>query len=369
MSTRALRPCGRLDRHVVGLFLASYATAFLIVVGLFLVLDMASNLNDFLAPRAGRAAPTSAIVRYYALSVPFLYVQLSPFVTMVAGLFSVARLVRHQETVAAMAAGVSLRRLLAPLLLCGALCGAGSWFLREGLSGRPLESREALLHLLERKEPERVVGNLWVRDGKGGVAHLDKLRPAVGSPSRAVVEGFEAQLMNAREWTTVKADAAIWDSERRAWKLVNGTRRAMHGQGGVEAIERLEGMEFSPGLALSYHRARAAPLELSFEQTLELSRRDPDNTDYQTLLQYQFTFPLANFVLLLVGLPLLLRHERGQGGRGVLLAALCALLYFCTDFVCRTLGLEGTLQPELAAWLPVLLFGAFGLALYDGIRT
>jgi lipopolysaccharide export LptBFGC system permease protein LptF len=31
--------------------------------------------------------------------------------------------------------------------------------------------------------------------------------------------------------------------------------------------------------------------------------------------------------------------------------------------------LEGRLQPELAAWLPVLLFGALGLASYDGIRT
>ncbi|MEY2746741.1 MAG: hypothetical protein RL112_1783 [Planctomycetota bacterium] len=369
MSDRVLRPLGRLDRHVVGLFLASYATAFLVVVGLFLVLDMAGNLNDFLAPRDGRNAPVSAIARYYLLSLPFLYVQVAPFVTMVAGLFSVARLVRHQETVAAMAAGVSLRRMLAPLLVCGALCGAGSWSLREALAGRPLEAREALLHLLERKETERVVGNLWVRDGKGGVVHLDSLRPATGSPPRAVVEGFEAQLMNAREWTTVKADAAIWDSDRRTWTLVNGTRRAMHGQGGVEAVAFLDGIEFSPELALSYHRARAAPLELSFEQTLELSRRDPDNTDYQTLLQYQFTFPLANFVLLLVGLPLLLRHERGQGGRGVLLAALCALLYFCTDFVCRTLGLEGRLQPELAAWLPALLFGALGLSLFDGVRT
>lgn len=368
-TSRSLRPFGRLDRYTSSLFLASYATALLIVVGLFLVLDMAGNLDEYLSERDGRSVGVLDIVRYYALSLPFLYVQVAPFVTLVAGMFAVTRLVRHQETVAAMAAGVSLRRLLLPILGLGLLCSAFVWQLRETLAGKPLELRETQRHYLVKKTHERVVENLWIRDGGGGVVLLPRLRPHTGPEGLAVVEGLEAQLMNAREWTIVRADRAVWDEKARLWRLEGGTRRLLQGERPPEAVDRLDGVQFTPSLALIYERARAAPLELSFEQAKELSRRDPDNIVYQTLLQYHVTFPLANLVLLLVGLPLLMRHERAQGLRGVTWAALAALIYFCMDFICRNLGLQGTLQPELSAWLPTLTFGALGLALMDSLRT
>ena len=368
MMSRSLLPFGRLDRHVARLFVASYLTALLIVVGLFLVLDMAGNLDEFLSPRDGRTASGLAVVRYYALSLPFLYVQVAPFVTLVAGMFAVTRLVRHQETVAAMAAGVSLRRWLVPILLLGLVSSGVVWQLRETLAGRPLEMRESLHHYLVKKDYNLVVENLWIRDGKGGVVGLPRFLPR-GEAGAPVVEGLDAYLMNAREWTSVRANRAVWDEAQQAWILEGGTRRALQGDQPAERVTRLEGLEFTPSLALTYQRARQAPLELSFEQAKELSRRDPDNIVYQTLLQYHVTFPLANFVLLLVGLPLLLRHERSHGARGVLWASLAALLYFSMDFVCRNLGLQGTLQPELSAWLPTLTFGALGVALIDSIRT
>ena len=41
-------------------------------------------------------------------------------------------------------------------------------------------------------------------------------------------------------------------------------------------------------------------------------RRDPTDTSYQTLWHYHLTFPLANLILLLVGIPLMFNYERGK---------------------------------------------------------
>lgn len=244
-TSRSLRPFGRLDRYTSSLFLASYATALLIVVGLFLVLDMAGNLDEYLSERDGRSVGVLDIVRYYALSLPFLYVQVAPFVTLVAGMFAVTRLVRHQETVAAMAAGVSLRRLLMPILLLGLLCSGFVWQLRETLAGKPLDLREAQRHYLVKKTRERVVENLWIRDGGGGVVLLPRLRPHTGPEGVAVVENLEAQLMNAREWTIVRADRAVWDDLSRVWRLEGGTRRLLQGDRAPEQVARLDGVQFT----------------------------------------------------------------------------------------------------------------------------
>ena len=78
MSGRRLRLFGRLDRYVGGLFVNSYATALFLVVGLFLILDMASNLDDYLEPWPdGTRASNLLIVWYYLLDLPFLFLQVA----------------------------------------------------------------------------------------------------------------------------------------------------------------------------------------------------------------------------------------------------------------------------------------------------
>src|SRR5260221_319723 len=152
MTRRGLRIGGRLDRYVGWLFVSSYATAFLLVVGLFVILDMASNLDAYVeAWPGGGHAPSFLIIRYYLLDIPFLFLQIAPFVTLVAGLFTVSKLLRVNETVAALAAGVSSWRLLAPVFLLGALCGFGMFGLSEVASRSLADRRDALRYVLDNK--------------------------------------------------------------------------------------------------------------------------------------------------------------------------------------------------------------------------
>jgi hypothetical protein len=135
VSGRWLKWGGRLDRYVGALFVSSWATALLLLVGLFLILDLSSNLDEYLeAWPDGTRAPTFLIVRYYLLNVPFVFLQVGAFVTLVAGLFTVSKLLKHNETIAA--AGRRRQRAppAAPVFLGGALVGgadcsacASSW--------------------------------------------------------------------------------------------------------------------------------------------------------------------------------------------------------------------------------------------------
>ena len=60
----------RLDRYVLAHFIASYASALGLLLGLFLVLDMASNLDDWLEPWAdGSTVERGVIGRYYLMQL------------------------------------------------------------------------------------------------------------------------------------------------------------------------------------------------------------------------------------------------------------------------------------------------------------
>jgi len=105
-------------------------------------------------------------------------------------------------------------------------------------------------------------------------------------------------------------------------------------------------------------------LELSYSETKELARRDPTNRSYLMLMQYDFSFPISNVVLLCIGLPYLMRRSRGKPIEGVIAGSVLCIFYFATDFVLKNLGLQGELDPYLAAWLPIVGFGSLGLASY-----
>ncbi len=366
---------GRLDRYVGWTFASSYVTALFVVMGLFVIMDMASNLDDYLEPWPdGSSASSTTIVLYYLFNTPILFLQAAPFITLIAGLFTLTRMLSSNEVGAVLAAGVSGRRLLLPIFLGGFVAMSGMVVLREASTNTVLPVRDSLHYVLEEQSTDRVFKMLRMRDLSGSILRFMEYRPgSEGQPAEG--DGMLLVRREGAEWPWfVKAEHATYTERNGEWGLaLEGGKRTEETESrkivtNVDWVAQAD-FEFSPGQALTYQRARRNPLELSFVEAMELARRDPDNVVYQTLMQYHLTFPLANLVLLLVGLPLMFRHDRGRGLEGVFKGLLLCLFFFAADFVCRNLGVQGALDPLLASWLPVLLFGSVGVVLFDGIRT
>jgi len=352
-----------MDRYVAVLFLSSYATALLLVVGLFWIIEMAGDLEDFLEPGPGGArVPTTLVLHYYMLQLPYLFLQVAPFVTLVAGVFTVNRLLRGNEVVAVLSAGVSAHRMLMPIAAGGLLATAGMFVVREWIAVHVADERDSLRYQLENREADRVYRYLQLRDLRGSL-----LRFGEYYPDRQTANDFEAILRGPDGETVYYAESALWKDGR--WVLQGGRRYEIGDTQTKVEVGVFDEPGFTPELAMVYRRARENPLELSFAEVETLIRRDPDDVVYRTLWQYHLTFPLANIVLLLIGVPVMLGYERGRGTERTAMGGLLVLVYFSTDFVCRSLGLGGTLSPLVAAWLPVLLFGSLGVVLYDSMRT
>lgn len=362
---------GRLDRYVGGLFVAAFATALLLVVGLSTIAFLATHLDHFEPWADGTTVPALDVVRFYAFNVPFLYLQVAPFVTVIAALFTLGRMIKSNETVAALAAGVSSQRLLLPVIAAGVLAAGGMFVLREGLTHTLAPQRDALLDLLEEKRREPVYDGVWLKDRLGDVVHVRQFRPSTGEPPVAELRDVEVTSKRRNAYILQRARRAVWTSTPSGprWVLEDGVLEEVDTGKEQRAIRELEGLEFTPRDVLTAIKGYEFPLELSFGQIADLAGRDPDNTEYQTLLQYNLTFPLANVMLLLVALPLMMGRERGRQQVG--LAAGCGLCvtFFFVDFVSRALGMDGSLSPVVSSWLPVLLFGSLGIAMFESMRS
>jgi lipopolysaccharide export system permease protein len=369
MKPRALPLASRLDRYVARLFALSYLAAFLLVVGLFLILDMATNLDDYLTTdKSGHGPPTGLVGEYYLLQLPFLYLQMSPYVTLVAGMFAAARLARNNEIVAALGAGISVRRLLLALYLGATLLAVGMFALREGATRQLGRQRDLVLDRLTERRDLPVLEDLVVRDRRGRPVRLSEY--AVGDASReSEVRGLTARFQEDQLSVAITAPEARYLGGGR-WELDHGLRHEDDGMGRrAIPLQVLEDPRFTPDDVELYWKARDHPLDLSHAELTTLLDREPTNAQYQTLLQYNLTFPLAGLVLLLVGLPFVVVSERGRAGERIARGFFLCMAYFGVDFVARTMGLQGEVGPLVSGWLPLVLFGSLGVVLTASMRS
>jgi lipopolysaccharide export system permease protein len=365
MRVAGLVPFGRLDRYVAALFAGAYATSLLLVVGLVEIFQVASNLDFFEPWPDGRSAPTALIVRFYLLDVPFQFLQVAPFVTVCAGLFAVSKLAKKNEIVAAFNAGVSARRLFAPIFAGGAVAAILMFGLRETATARLGEERDALRQLLDDHVDERVIEDVWLRDVAGNFVHFGQYLP-----DRRLALGVETTARRGPTLRLTSAARAEFDEPSGRWLVVDGRLREETGDVSSERRTAwLEDFSFTPRDVLLTIKGFERPLELSLAEVDSLARRDPDNLAYQTLMQSHLTFPLANLVLLAVALPFLLGRERGRNLEGLVLASLTCVFYFAVDFICRSLGMQGAIPPLLASWLPLVAFGSFGVVQLESVRS
>src|SRR2546423_7828642 len=131
----------RLDRYVVRHFLLAYFYCIAGFISIWFIFDVSDNISTFLDQRISRLL----ILKYYLTQVPQILVILLPVALLLALLFSLGRLSRSNEIVSMLTAGVSLPRILAPLLLIGLLTTAASAALNYSLAPHGEYARKRLL--------------------------------------------------------------------------------------------------------------------------------------------------------------------------------------------------------------------------------
>jgi len=166
-----------LRRYILREHTGPFVAAMAVLTGLMLLNQLARRFGDLV----GKGLPWYVIGEVFALSIPFIIAMTMPMAVLVAVLYAFSRLTGDNEITAFKAGGVSLRRLMVPVLIAASvLAGAMVAFNDKILP----ESNHALRQLLTdigRKQPtfelqERVVnavapGKLYLQ-----AARIDRMR-------------------------------------------------------------------------------------------------------------------------------------------------------------------------------------------------
>ena len=125
-----------IDRYVFSSFLRNYLISFMVLIGMYVVLDMVFHFDELVdvdaTAQAGALANTLGmlwnILDYYFYQSFLFFVHLSGIIPVVAAAFTLLRLSRFGELTALLAAGVPLLRVAAPIIIASVVLNAAGWF-------------------------------------------------------------------------------------------------------------------------------------------------------------------------------------------------------------------------------------------------
>ena len=104
-----------LDRQRYWAFFKAYVICFIALVGLYVVIDAFSNLDEFAKRANGAAEMFQVMGAYYLVHMSQFYDRLCGVIGMMAAIFTVTWMQRNNELLAMLAAGISTQRVIRPV--------------------------------------------------------------------------------------------------------------------------------------------------------------------------------------------------------------------------------------------------------------
>ncbi len=112
-----------LDRYIVRTFLHSLLMWFIVMMVLRIVVDLFRQMDEFTESSGGLFEIVSYICSYYFYNSFVYFTQMGGMMIVAAAAFTMARMNHTNELTAMLASGVSLHRVVWPIILCAMIMG------------------------------------------------------------------------------------------------------------------------------------------------------------------------------------------------------------------------------------------------------
>ena len=352
-----------LDRYVIRNFLQVYFYCIAGFISIWLIFDVSDNISSFIDNHIGLAL----VGRYYGTQIPQVFIILLPVSLLLSLLFALGRMSRANEIVSMLTAGVSLPRLLLPLIGMGLLTVAASMALNYSLAPHAELARKTFISEAQSRPGRTIQGQIFRNRTDQRTWFVQNFLQRSNTFNNVQVLQQDA---NDNIVTNYVAARAVYRPETKTWELENA--RVVHYDQSGNIVDE----QFFPSLKIEHwsetpFRLGSANERAEFLSLPELHEYLHFNADFpatllapfRTHLQYRLALPWTCFVVVCIAAPLGIGYSR----RGVLSSVAAAVfLVFSMNFLVHlflALG-EGYRVPAwIAAWTPNILFMAIGLYL------
>jgi len=350
-----------LDDYVLRDFMFNFC----LVVGTLVVLSLIFTAFELIGDVL-RNHISLWIVGEYLLNVtPYFLYNIAQYGVLLAVLITLGLMQRSNEVTAMKATGISIYRVIVPVLLAAVLIAVGLFLSDQFYLPHTNKRQDALLNTIKGKPAQTYLNpyRKWIFGQHSTIYYyqvFDSDRNQFGDLSVFQFNPQTFQLVSR-----IYTDRANWDDRLNRWVCAQGWQRSFTGA----AIQNYRTFDVATFAAVSeppyyFKKEVKQSLEMNYEQ-LRRYIRDLQQSGFEVVklrvqLQKKIAFPVITFVMGVLAIPFALSAGKRGATAGVATAIGIAVVYTVISGLFEAMGNISQLPPVLAAWSPDVIFALVG---------
>lgn len=365
-------------RHVRGRFplildeyvIREFMTTFVLVLVAFVMLMLVFTFFELLGDIIRNSSPLVTVGEYLINLTPNMIYNLAPLCVLIAVLAVFGGLNRSSELTAMKATGISLYRIVVPVLVIACILAISLFLFDEVYLPTANRKQEALRNVIKGKPAQTYLrpDRKWMfgmqQQGKPGrIFYYEFFDP--DNDRFANITVFEVDPATFSLSRRIFAASARWDPQIHRWIFEHGWQRSFTGDT-ITDYQTFEVTTFPEIREIpQYFKKETIPSqEMSFSE-LQRYIRDLRQSGFDTMrlrvqLNRKLAYPLITLVMAILAVPFALSMGKRGSLAGIAVAIGMAIAYLIVDTMFVSMGNVNMLPAFLAAWSPDVLFGLAG---------
>ncbi|HTM35300.1 MAG TPA: LptF/LptG family permease [Terriglobales bacterium] len=359
-----------LDDYVLRDFVFNFALIMGSLTVLSLILTVFELLGDILK---NQVSPW--VVGEYLLNVtPFFLYNTAQYGVLLSVLITLGLMQRSNEVTAMKATGISIYRIIVPVLVAAILVSAGLFLSDQLYLPHTNKRQDALLNKIKGRPPQTYLNpsRKWIFGQNSTIYYyqlFDSDRNQFGDLSVFQFQPNTFQLLDR-----IYANRAQWDGSLKRWVCAQGWERSFQGS----AINEYRTYDVSTFSSVNeppeyFKKEVKQSLEMNYEQLrryiYDLQQSGFEVVKLKVQLQKKIAFPIVTFVMGVLAIPFALSQRKRGAVAGVATAIGIAVIYTVVSGLFESMGNISSLPPVLAAWSPDVIFALVGVYLVLKVPT
>ena len=357
-----------IDRYMVRGFLSSFLWCLFVFVIMAVIIDIFSFIDDIVKYKI----PLQSVIAFYIYYIPTIFVQIIPMAALLSTIYMLSNLNKNNEIIAMKSSGVSLWRILTPLLVLGFLISAFTFMINDRVI--PLTSKVS--QMIRREELEKykagdkqlkIIENVAVYGTGNRIVFARSYNTVEKKLSDIIIHEHD---VDENLISKITAKNAIWTGSE--WKFLKVIMYKVDNAGKVLGPPVFYNEKIIP---LKERPRDFANKELkadfmSYKELLSYigNFRSADMKITRNLLvdlNYKLAFPFISLIIIMVAAPFALLTMRGGVMIGIGMSIVIGLLYYAVIAISLAFGKAGIFPPVVAAWSGNVIFAGVGIYLLN----
>ena len=336
-----------LDRYLMMQFVKNLLLVFCSLLTIYLLVDFFERIDNFMAAEKS----VGMAIQYLLLKIPLIYEQLIPVCILLAGVITLGVLNHHFEFMALMASGISVTRIIRPMIIAAALftllAGAlGQWVLPATVS----KTNKMWYEEVNKKIPKGIIRNgRTYFQGEKGIFSFKRAKPGINEFTNFTFTALNDQYLLQ---TLLTAQKARWSEDK--WHFTNGQHKTLHPDGTYGA-KNFKQTSFNFNERPDDFFMPPYKIRENSYSDLWQTATSGDTIDRVSWLEFnrKFSYIFLGFPLLLMGLPVLLTVHKTKGSDLALAIPVSCIMAFAAWggwSATQAMAKASYLSPGIASW-------------------